>query len=233
MIINIAYPLNNTQKTYSYKEEKFWSKLYDRKLGEEVNGDQFGDGTEEFSGHIFKITGGSDNNGFAMKQGVVTKNKVKLLLSKESVGYFCRRKGVRKRKTVRGCIIGSKITSVNMILVEKGEGEIAGLTDIKNELRLGPKRANKIRKLFNLPKHSDNVGKENAPKVEVSNIDVMKAVVKRVTKEKNGVKFFKAPRITRLLTKERIRRKKVKRVKKINKVKENAERRQQYMKLLE
>ncbi len=42
----------------------------------------------------------------------------------------------------------------------------------------------------------------------------MKAVVKRVTKEKDGVKFFKAPRITRLLTEDRKRRKKVRKQKK-------------------
>jgi len=104
-------------------------------------------------------------------------------------------------------------------LVERGEGEITGLTDVKNDRRLGPKRANNIRKLFNLPRHSDNVGKENAEKVNVSNIDVMKAVVKRVTKEKDGKKFFKAPNITRLLTAERIRRKKLKKSKKMSKVK--------------
>ena len=36
----------------------------DKRLGEEVSGDQFGIGLE---GCIFKITGGSDSTGFAMK----------------------------------------------------------------------------------------------------------------------------------------------------------------------
>lgn len=150
-----------------------------------------------------------------MKQGVATKNKVRLLLDKGSVGYFQRRKGTRSRKSVRGCIVGPEVTSVNLILVTKGEGEIKGLTDVKHDLRLGPKRANKIRKLFNLPRHSDNTGVKDAQKVDVSNIDVMKAVVKRVTKEVEGKKYYKAPKITRLLTVQKIRRKKIKKQRKL------------------
>ena len=36
-----------------------------------------------------------------------------------------------------------------------GEGEIAGLTDSTVPRRLGPKRASKIRRLFNLSKQDD------------------------------------------------------------------------------
>ena len=59
-----------------------------------------------------------------------------------------------------------------MILISRGEKEIAGLTDVKKENRLGPKRANKIRKLFAMPKHSDNLKVKNAEKIEVSNLDI-------------------------------------------------------------
>lgn len=64
MIINIAYPDHGTQKKFEYKDEKMYAKLFDLRLGEEVDGDQFGEG---FEGAVFRITGGSDNNGFAMK----------------------------------------------------------------------------------------------------------------------------------------------------------------------
>jgi len=49
----------------------------------------------------------------------------------------------------------------------------------------------------------------------------MKAVVKRVTKEVEDKKYYKAPKISRLLTAERLRRKKVKRQSKLNKAIEN------------
>ena len=39
MIINIAYPLHGTQLKFEYKDENKWNKLFDRKLGEEVDGD--------------------------------------------------------------------------------------------------------------------------------------------------------------------------------------------------
>ena len=41
---------------------------------------------------------------------------------------------------------------LNLVVVKKGEKEIEGLTDTTRPRRLGPKRANKIRALFNLSK---------------------------------------------------------------------------------
>lgn len=76
------------------------------------------------------------------------------------------------RKSVRGCVIGNEITSLNLVLLSRGDKEIPGLTDVKKDNRLGPKRANKIRKLFGLPKHSDNIGAKDKVAVKVSNIDV-------------------------------------------------------------
>ncbi len=233
MIINIAYPLNGTQKKYEYKEEKFWSKLYDYKIGEEIDGSTFGKGTEGFEGYQFLITGGSDNNGFGMKQGVMTKNKLKLLLAKGTSGYFCRRTGVKKRKNVRGCIVGPEITSLNLIVIKKGESDIEGLTDVNNPLRLGPKRANKIRKFFNLPRHWDNRGKKNSQNITVSNFDVMKAVVKRVTKEVEDKKYYKAPKITRLTTTERLRNKRSKKQKKLQSCIDNQRKAKEFARQLE
>lgn len=206
-----------------------YAKIYDYKLGDEVSGDLFGEG---FEGCVFKITGGSDKNGFAMKQGVATKNKKKLLLAPGSTGYKAKREGTCKRKSVRGCIVGPQIASLNLILVQKGEKEIADLTDAKVDRRLGPKRANKIRKLFNLPKHSDFKGKQEPEGFKVHNIDVQRAVVKRITKEIGDKKYYKAPRITRLLTTQRIRRKKVIRQNKIQKVKQNKVQLKDYEKML-
>lgn len=94
------------------------------------------------------------------------------MLAPGSTGYIAHREGTHKRKTVRGCIIGREITSLNLVLISRGQKEIAGLTDVKKENRLGPKRANKIRKLFALPKHSDNIGLKNATPVSVFNTDV-------------------------------------------------------------
>ena len=204
MIINVAYPRNGTQKVWKVEDERVFSRFYDKRIGEEVEVDFL---APEFKGYVVKITGGSDKDGFCMKQGVNTKNKVRLLLSEGSVGYFCKRDGVRKRRSVRGCIVGPDIAAVNCIVHKKGEGEIVGLTDKTLPRRLGPKRANKIRKLFNLPRHSQNIGKKDAAKVIVDHTDVCALVVKRISKQIGDKTYYKAPRIQRLVTKERIQRK--------------------------
>jgi small subunit ribosomal protein S6e len=51
---------------------------------------------------------------------------------------------------VRGCIVDGNLSVLSMTIVKKGDTEIPGLTDSTVPRRLGPKRASKIRKLFNL-----------------------------------------------------------------------------------
>merc|ERR1712173_277836 len=89
------------------------------------------------------------------KQGVLTNGRVRLLLNKGHTCYRPRREGERKRKSVRGCIVDGNLAVLNLAIVKKGEGEIPGLTDNTIPRRLGPKRASKIRKLFNLAKEDD------------------------------------------------------------------------------
>lgn len=227
MKINVAYPRTGSQKTWQYDDEKQWARLIDRRLGQEVDGELVG---PQFKGCLLRLTGGSDKDGFAMKQGVATKAKLKLLLQPGASGYFARREGTAKRKTVRGCIVGSELAALNFVLVRKGEQEVAGLTDATVPRRLGPKRANKIRKLFNLPKHSDNIGAKDAPRVKVDPNDVCRVVVRRATKTVGDKTYFKAPKIQRLITAERLARKRTRRAAKFAKVKENAARREAFLK---
>mmetsp|Transcript_14683 Transcript_14683/g.39336 ORF Transcript_14683/g.39336 Transcript_14683/m.39336 type:complete len:201 (+) Transcript_14683:1-603(+) len=139
--------------------------------------------------------GGQDKQGFAMKQGVLTNTRVRLLLDKGVSG--CRgkamRNGERKRKTVRGCIVSHDISVLNLMIVKKGEAEVEGLTDKFIPRRLGPKRANNIRKLFALSKQDD----------------VRKFVIRReVPSKKEGAKpKSKAPKIQRLVTPLTLQRK--------------------------
>lgn len=101
---------------------------------------------------MFRISGGNDKQGFPMKQGVLSANRVRLLLHKGVSCYRQRRVGERKRKSVRGCIVASDLAVLNLVISKKGDQDIPGLTDAPVPRRLGPKRANNIRKLFNLSK---------------------------------------------------------------------------------
>ena len=90
-----------------------------------------------------------------MKQGVLVPHRVRLLLSDGHSCYRARRTGERKRKSVRGCIVGPDIAVLSVVIVKQGEQEIPGLTDTVVPKRLGPKRATKIRRFFNLSKEDD------------------------------------------------------------------------------
>lgn len=90
-----------------------------------------------------------------MKQGILTNNRVRLLLRKGHSCYRERRSGERRRKSVKGCIVDMNMSVLALTIVKKGEAEIEGLTNRVVPRVRGPKRANKIRKLFNLSKEDD------------------------------------------------------------------------------
>ncbi|KAG5881934.1 hypothetical protein JTB14_034292 [Gonioctena quinquepunctata] len=183
MKLNVSYPATGCQKLFEVVDEHKIRIFYEKRMGQEVEADLLGD---EWKGYILKIAGGNDKQGFPMKQGVLTNSRVRLLLSKGHSCYRPRRTGERKRKSVRGCIVDGNLSVLALVIVRKGEQEIPGLTDTTIPRRLGPKRASRIRKLFNLSKEDD----------------VRQYVVKRPLEPKEGKTKVrtKAPKIQRLIT---------------------------------
>lgn len=159
-------------------------------MGQELEADALGD---EWKGYVLKVTGGNDKQGFPMKQGVLLAGRTRLLLSAGHSCYRPRRAGERRRKSVRGCIVGSDISALALVITKTGETAIPGLTDSAVPRRLGPKRASKIRKLFNLSKEDD----------------VRKFVIHREvpSKKEGGQSKWKAPKIQRLVTPVTLQRK--------------------------
>jgi len=182
MKLNIAYPATGCQKVFDFEDEKKVRIFYDKRVSQEVDGSSLGD---EWKGYVFRIGGGNDKQGFPMKQGILTNQRVRLLLSKGHSCYRPRRTGERKRKSVRGCIVDGNLSVLSLVIVKKGDQDIPGLTDTTVPRRLGPKRASKIRKLFNLSKEDD----------------VRQYVLRRPVTGKEGKKArTKAPKIQRLVT---------------------------------
>ena len=184
MKINIACPTTGGQKVFDIDDEKKLRIFMELRISDEVDASPLGD---EFKGYILRITGGNDKDGFPMKQGVLVNHRVRLLLRPGTVGF--RRglhDGVRKRRTVRGCIVANDLSVLNTIVVKKGEQEIPGLTDKVIPRRVGPKRASKIRKLFNLS-YLD---------------DVRKYVIarRRPNKKEGGEEHTKKPKVQRIVT---------------------------------
>ena len=162
------FKITKTVRFYTYKivdkkvieidDEKRLQNLYSRRMAQEIDGITLGD---EFKGYVFRISGGNDKQGFPMRQGVLTNTRVRLLCKKGHKTYRPRRAGERKRKSVRGCIVGHDIAVLNLVVTQIGDNDIPGLTDDNCPRRLGPKRANNIRKLFNLSKEDDVHCKED------------------------------------------------------------------------
>eukprot|EP00494_Astrolonche_serrata_P003222 UN03228 len=57
-----------------------------------------------------------------MKQGVLTNRRVRLLLQKGHSCYRPRRKGERKRKSVRGCEVASDIAVLSLVIIKSDGG---------------------------------------------------------------------------------------------------------------
>jgi len=120
--------------------------------------------------------------------------RVRILFRQRTTLYRPRRCGERKRKSARGCICGPDLAVIALKVLVKGDKDVEGLTDSERPRRLGPKKVSAIRKAFVLRKKDD----------------VRKYVVHRAIKrESDGKTFYKAPKIQRLVTDKRIRRKKV------------------------
>jgi small subunit ribosomal protein S6e len=193
-------------------------------MGQEVEADSLGD---EFKGYVFRIQGGFDKDGFAMKQGVFSANRLKLLLAPGTQGYRAKRKGERKRKSVRGCIVGPDIKMLSCTLVKKGEKEIPGLTDEVRPRRLGPKRATGIQKLFGIERA------ENEKALQTTVPLIKKHAIRRTFQSKKNpqMKRQKAPKIQRLVTEARLRRKRIHKQDKIRRWKRTIELTSQYKKV--
>jgi len=183
-------------------------------MGQEINGEVMGD---DYKGYIFRITGGNDKQGFCMKQGILVNGRSRILFRKRGQSYRPRRTGERKRKSVRGCITGPDLCVIALRVVAKGEKEIAGCTDIEKPNRLGRKRKNRIIKDFNLDKKLD---------------DVRKYVVQRKIEKKDKT-YYKSPRIQRMVTEKRLRRKSVMKRDKLNGVKNSQKAKAEYEKVLQ
>lgn len=121
----LSNPADGTAKTIVL-EPRVFQLLIGKKIGDEIDGSIIG-----YKGYRIKITGGTDRDGFPMRPDVSGPRKVRILLS-GGVGFHPRdkpaskkkkrrfkrkKKGLRKRKTVRGNTISEAIAQINAVLI--------------------------------------------------------------------------------------------------------------------
>lgn len=91
------------------------SSFINKKIGENVKGEDFG-----FTGYEFAITGGSDHCGFPMRADVEGPIRKKIF-AVHGIGLKKLGKGVKVRKTVCGNTIHSKTAQINLKVLKEGK----------------------------------------------------------------------------------------------------------------
>ncbi len=108
----------------AFQIEKDLPSLIGLKIGDSFEGSILG-----LDGFKIQITGGSDKDGFPMRIDLPGPGRKKVLLSRPP-GFHPLRKGMRKRKYVRGNQISQDIMQLNCKVIE-GEGDIATILGIQ------------------------------------------------------------------------------------------------------
>lgn len=97
----------------SWQVEKDAVALVGTKIGEEFNGSFLG-----LNGYTLMLTGGSDKDGFPMRESVEGTGRNEVLM-KGGSGYNPKESGVKRRKTVRGNTVSEEIVQVNTKVVDR------------------------------------------------------------------------------------------------------------------
>lgn len=103
------------------------AQLTGKQVGEEFDG-----GIVGLSGYTLEITGGSDRDGFPMKQSVEGTGRRRMLL-KDGVGLNVEKDGERQRKSVRGNTVSDEIEQLNTRVVEEGSKTVEELLNEETE----------------------------------------------------------------------------------------------------
>ncbi len=108
----VSDPEAGTSKVVELEEARA-SPFIGRKVGETIDGSAV-----DLPAHKVQIMGGSDKDGVPMRGNVHGGVRRSVVLS-GGAGFTPKKKGERKRKTVRGNVITDEIVQINMKIVER------------------------------------------------------------------------------------------------------------------
>ncbi|NHJ14245.1 MAG: 30S ribosomal protein S6e [Candidatus Thorarchaeota archaeon] len=116
----ISDPENGKAIQYELDDAKT-NALVGKNIGDVVEGDVIG-----LPGYKLRITGGSDSSGFPIRPDVHGSGKKRILVHGPP-GFRPKRKGIAKRKTVRGRELSQDISQVNVRVEERGSAPLEEL----------------------------------------------------------------------------------------------------------
>ena len=110
--IIVSDPEAGTSKVVELEEARA-APFIGRRLGETLDGSAV-----DLPAHTVQILGGSDKDGVPMRGNVHGGVRRRVVLS-GGAGFSPKKKGERRRKTVRGNVITDEIAQINMKIVER------------------------------------------------------------------------------------------------------------------
>ena len=108
----VSDPKAGTSKVVEIEEARA-APFIGRRLGETIDGSAV-----DLPAHTVQILGGSDKDGVPMLGNVHGGVRRRVVLT-DGTGFAAKKKGERRRKTVRGNIITDEIVQINMKIVER------------------------------------------------------------------------------------------------------------------
>lgn len=119
---------SKTGKSYQTELDKTKeTNLIGKMLGEKIDGALIG-----IAGYSFEIRGGSDNSGFPMRKDIPGQKKISTILC-GGRGHHPKRKGERRKKTIRGNVISSDMRQINLKVIGYGTAKLEELFPKKQE----------------------------------------------------------------------------------------------------
>ena len=101
--------------------------LIGKKIGDEVDGIFI-----SLPGYKLKISGGTDKNGFPMRNDFPGTRRRRLLIS-DSLGFHAKEKGLRRKKSIHGNTVHQDVVQINMNVTKYSTKPIDQLLSSESE----------------------------------------------------------------------------------------------------
>jgi small subunit ribosomal protein S6e len=112
------FVISDGKNSYQVEKEQKDSPIFGKKIGDVLDGSFL-----DLDGYELQITGGSDKDGFPMRNDVEGQVRKRFLLTK-GVGFHTDIEGLKRRKMLRGNTIGDDIAQINVKVVKKGPASL-------------------------------------------------------------------------------------------------------------
>lgn len=144
--------INDPKSGKSYQKSVDTTIFREKKIREIIKADPIG-----IPGYELQITGGSDKEGFPMRTDMPGVGRRKALLT-SGPGVHIKRKGIKRRKAVRGNTISLDTSQINLKITKYGAKTVEELFGIKKEaaekekVEEAPKKEEPTKKKIERPK---------------------------------------------------------------------------------